>query len=130
MKVRLSDEARLELDAIAVWLEAERAGLGEDFIDAYLQIVAGIERNPQMYEEVRRGVRRARLRRFGYRFYYLIENSTAVIVAILHDRQDRSDWEVHERALAELDRRLALSRASTVRLEPAKEAIERIFRKS
>jgi len=104
VKVRLSPEARLELDAIVDWHEVEQPGLGGDLIDEYLQIVAWIERNPLMYEEVRPGVRRASLQRFSYRLYYLIENSTAVIVAILHDRQDRSDWEVHDYASLRMPR--------------------------
>ena len=69
------------------WYEQQRRGLGTEFVAAVLQVIAVIERLPEVGRPVHREVRRVRVRRFPYMVYYRATGSVIEIRSCLHDRR-------------------------------------------
>ncbi len=92
---RLVAEPAADLDVIAAfeWYEAERSGLGVEFLEelrsAYDRIVEG----PFRYQDLTSGIRRALLRRFPYSVYFAVEGEVIVVLAILHAHRDTAEWQ-------------------------------------
>jgi toxin ParE1/3/4 len=60
-------EAEADLSAAYQWYEQQVRGLGAEFLLCVDAVMASIERNPQLYPVVHRGViRRSLTRRFPY----------------------------------------------------------------
>ena len=81
-------EAEQDLYEIFRWYEGQRTGLGHDFL---LQIDAGfrlLARTPLAFPEIYRGIRRHLIKRFPYKIYYLIEEATVVILAVVYGGRD------------------------------------------
>lgn len=85
-------EARHDLRESAAWYEERRSGLGNAFIDEFLQTLDRIEDDPELYPYVDEDVRRALLRRFPYGVYYCTEADHIQILAILHLHRSPSIW--------------------------------------
>jgi plasmid stabilization system protein ParE len=85
--------ADADVEAVFRWCEAERPGLGLDFLGelrtAYERIVDG----PLKYRDLRSGIHRALLRRFPYAVYFAVEESTIVVLAVLHAHRDPATWQ-------------------------------------
>jgi len=81
-------EAEQDLSAAFQWYEGRRIGLGHDFL---LQVDAGfrfLERTPLVFPEIYRGIRRHLIKRFPYKIYYLVEETTVVILAVVYGGRD------------------------------------------
>jgi len=81
-------EAEQDLSAAFRWYEGRRTGLGHDFL---LQVDAGfrfLERTPLVFPEIYRGIRRHLIKRFPYKIYYLVEETTVVILAVVYGGRD------------------------------------------
>ena len=96
---RLVAEPRADLDVAAAyqWYEAERTGLGLEFLGqlstAYDRIVA----DPLSYRALESGIRRALLRRFPYAVYFAVESDVVVVLAVLHVSRDPAEWQRRRR---------------------------------
>lgn len=90
MTLRVLREARDDIVAAAQWYEDREPGLGEALIAEidrlFVRIAGGPERFPILY----RTARRALTRRFPYAVYFLGDGADIVILAVLHQRRDRS----------------------------------------
>ncbi|HKB05888.1 MAG TPA: type II toxin-antitoxin system RelE/ParE family toxin [Gemmataceae bacterium] len=82
-----------DIDAVHTSYESLRPGLGDDFVAEVGATRARIGQNPQLYGVIGRGVRAAKVRRFPYVVYYLVEPNRVVIVAILHARRSSRAWQ-------------------------------------
>ena len=51
-----------------------------------------VQPTAQPVVEAATGVRRVLVRRFPYRMLYLVEDSRAVVLALVHVRRDESAW--------------------------------------
>jgi toxin ParE1/3/4 len=85
--------ADAEVEAVFSWYENESPGLGLEFLDelraAYGRIVDG----PLKYRDLRSGIRRVLLRRFPYAAYFAVEETTIVVLAVLHAHRDPAAWQ-------------------------------------
>jgi plasmid stabilization system protein ParE len=94
-------EPRLTIRPLAVrdtesafdWYESQRPGLGERFIIELAATYERIRSGPLRYQELRAGVRHARLRTFRYAVYYLTEDDQIVVLAVVHPSRDPSEWQ-------------------------------------
>ena len=92
-------ESRADDDVRATfhWYEAERPGLGAEFLvvlrAAYERIIDG----PLRYATIRSGARRALVRRFPYIVYFVIEDEFVIVFAVLHARRNPSVWQRRRR---------------------------------
>ncbi|MGD9853029.1 MAG: type II toxin-antitoxin system RelE/ParE family toxin [Nitrospirales bacterium] len=81
-------EAEQDLSEAFRWYEGQRKGLGHDFL---LQIDAGfrfLERTPLVFSEKHRGIRQHLIKRFPYKIFYLVEQSTVLILAVVYGGRD------------------------------------------
>lgn len=71
------------------WYEAQRSGLGEEFVTALDRTVSLISRLPDSFPFVHRDIRRVLLRRFPYALYYRQrDDGTLEVIACLHTRRN------------------------------------------
>ncbi len=85
-------EAEDDLASSFRWYETKSWGLGTEFLRAVDVCYASVRRSPKSYQEVRPGVRRARLRKFPYSIYYVLDERGIAILACLHWRRDPGEW--------------------------------------
>jgi plasmid stabilization system protein ParE len=85
-------KARLDVAEGYDWYEEREIGLGEDFLRCVQASLNQIRRNPESYQIVYRGCRRALVRRFPYSVIYRFTESTITIIAVFHNSQDQAKW--------------------------------------
>lgn len=85
-------EAATEIDDARLWYEGRQTGLGDDFMLCLGESLARISRNPEMFPNVHRDLRRAKIRRFPYGILYRILNQRIVVVGVVHDRRGPGQW--------------------------------------
>jgi plasmid stabilization system protein ParE len=88
----IRSEAERDMSDARDWYEARREGLGGEFLDAVDDVFARIERFPESYAAVYRGVRPARLRRFPYVVYYRVTHTNLEILGVLHGSRHARAW--------------------------------------
>lgn len=94
MRVVLHPEADREFTEAARYYEAQRPGLGADFIMAVDEAVADPQEFPYRWRIIEDGVRRGLLRRFPYVFYYWEKRSgeELEILSISHSKRHPLHW--------------------------------------
>ena len=85
--VVFDDEARAEFAAAAAYYEAQRAGLGADFVAEVERAAQRIGQTPQAFPPYAHGARKCVLRRFPYTVYFLELGDRVWIAAVAHQRR-------------------------------------------
>jgi len=86
-------EAEIDITEAAVWYERQSPGLGWDFTRVVDACLADISRNPLRFPEVRKGARRALIRRFPFAVFFVVDDQTVRVIACLHARRDPGSWQ-------------------------------------
>lgn len=86
-RVRVRPEAELDLLVAAGWYEAQRQGLGAEFIEELSLLVASLADNALLYADRFEGVRRVFARRFPFAVSFQIVGDEVVVISILHMRR-------------------------------------------
>ena len=84
--------AEKDITDIVLWYETKLKDLGNRFITSLDATVQSIERNPKIYPKVYKEFRRALLPRFPYGVFYIIENHSIIIFAVLHGKRKPNAW--------------------------------------
>ena len=92
-EVRLRDEADEDLNEAATWYEAQRSGLGAEFLDSVLDGFRAIAATPLHYPLIRGRVRRALIARFPFGIYFIVERSHIVVLAVMHGTRHPRRWQ-------------------------------------
>lgn len=87
-------EARADLLDAFHWYQEQREGLGFDFKLCVDEVINTIQRNPFIYKAVFQNVRRSVTKRFPFGLFYVVEDHTIVVIAVLHARRDPMNWKV------------------------------------
>jgi plasmid stabilization system protein ParE len=74
------------------WYEAERPGLGEEFLRAVRATIGSVVTTPLAYAVVHRETRRALVARFPYGVFFRLVGETIVIVACYHLHRKPASW--------------------------------------
>lgn len=92
MRVRLTPRAVADVDDAVRHYDGVAVGLGHDFIQQLDAVVERLQVFPQGAPPVEGvpGVRRARLRRFPYGLFYVVEDDELIMLRVLHARTDAS----------------------------------------
>ncbi len=90
-------QASLETEEAARWYEAQRIGLGVEFVLEADSAIERIQENPKLYIQSYRGIRRVLLHRFPYAIYFVANDTETRVLAVLH--QARSDETIDLRLL-------------------------------
>jgi len=85
-------EARADIAGSQEWYEERASGLGDEFVEAVDEVLSAITRHPLAFPVVRKIVRRALTKRFPYGVFFLLEEETAVVLAVLHQSRDPELW--------------------------------------
>ena len=93
MTIVLRPEARADLADARNWYEAQRAGLGGEFLHQVDAVFRRMEAHPRQFPKFHGELRRALLRRFPYAAYFLSERRRIVVIGVLHQRRDPSTWQ-------------------------------------
>lgn len=85
-------EAELDVAQAALWYEAERSGLGGEYVREVDALFARIAESSEQFPEIGEGVRRGLLWRFPYGVYFVTETDPPTILAVLHHRRHPRTW--------------------------------------
>jgi plasmid stabilization system protein ParE len=86
-------EAEADLSEAYQWYEKRVAGLGEQFLLSLDATMASIEREPQLYPVVHKGiVRRALLRRFPFGVYFIDGERSVSVIGVVHAKRNPRVW--------------------------------------
>lgn len=66
--------------------------MGQEFLEEVDGTVERIRELPRSAPEVRGPIRRVPTRRFPYGIFYVDEESAIVVLAVIHGRQNDSEW--------------------------------------
>ena len=87
-------EAEADLAEAFRWYEQQVRGLGAQFLLCVDAVMASIERNPQLYPVVHRGViRRALTRRFPYGVFFAEGERSVSVIAVAHVKRTPRLWQ-------------------------------------
>ena len=87
-RVWLLSAALADIEAARQWYEAQRPGLGDEFVDAVDDAMESVLAFPAAYPVDYRDARRFLIERFPYCLYYRLESDTVVVVSCLHAARD------------------------------------------
>lgn len=86
-------EAETEMTDAFDWYEKMMKGLGSEFLLAVDATFQGILRSPRQYPVVYKTVRRALLRRFPHKVFFIPEENRIVVIAVFHTRRNPKHWQ-------------------------------------
>ncbi|WP_205510841.1 hypothetical protein [Longitalea arenae] len=82
--------ARFEIFEAFDWYEAQREGLGHEFLEELDMFYKSLIRNPFSYSFYEEPVRQGRLKRFPYTIVFEVFDAKVVIYSVFMIRQDPS----------------------------------------
>jgi plasmid stabilization system protein ParE len=96
MKQRLvvRSEAQLDAEEAAFWYDSQQLGLGDRFMEELDQLLTRVADSPRQFPELGLGARRGLMHRFPYAVYFLAEEDSGVVIAILHQSRNPSTWKL------------------------------------
>ena len=92
MPVILRHEAEVDVQEARDQLEAVRVGLGNQVLARVREVLARIEKMPELHGKVWQDVRAARLKQFRYMVYFIVLADRVEVLAVLHGARDPSSW--------------------------------------
>ncbi|MFC1805905.1 type II toxin-antitoxin system RelE/ParE family toxin [Planctomycetota bacterium] len=92
-RIIIRPEAERDLAEAFAWYEEHRPGLGDEFLLCVEACLASIQRHPALNVAVRRGTRRALLRRFPFGVFYQVREQTISVLAVCHLSRDPRRWQ-------------------------------------
>ena len=75
------------------WYEARKKGLGDDFLAEVRLVFRLMEENPLRSAQIYRNARRALVRRFPYKVFYVVEEDKIEVIGVIHVRRDAQFWQ-------------------------------------
>jgi plasmid stabilization system protein ParE len=85
-------EAEDDIAAAHASYDAQRPGLGDEFLEALRDTIVLITDNPQLYGLFRKDIRAAPLKRFPYVVYYRDRTDDVLIIAVPHGSRSTRAW--------------------------------------
>ena len=86
----LLPEVKTDLRDISAWYDEQRAGLGDDFADAFVAALPILTRNPAAFAFFYRDFRHVMIQRFPYGIYFRIVGERVVVYRIFHGARSRA----------------------------------------
>jgi len=85
-------EVEADIKNAMAWYAAQRTGLEADFLLALEVEIIRIQKSPLLYTKLRKPVRRALIARFPYAIFFIVEGTTILILAVIHQKRKPSVW--------------------------------------
>lgn len=83
-KAIIESEARVELYDAAIWYEERKAGLGEEFLDEFLNVLDYLEDKPLLFSIINNDFRQVVMKKFPFVIVYRIVDSEIRIISVFH----------------------------------------------
>jgi toxin ParE1/3/4 len=93
LPVILRHEAEVDVQEARDQLEVVRVGLGSQVLARVREVLARIEKMPELHGKVWQDVRAARLKQFRYIVYFIVLADRVEVLAVLHGARDPSSWQ-------------------------------------
>ena len=93
LPVILRHEAEVDIQGTRDQLEAVRVGLGNQVLTRVREVLARIEKMPELHGKVWEDVRAARLKQFRYIVYFIVLEDRIEVLAVLYGARDPSAWQ-------------------------------------
>ena len=93
LPVVLRPEAETDIREARDQLEAVRAGLGNQVLARVREVLARIEKMPELHGKVWEDLRATRLKQFRYIVYFIVLEDRIEVLAVLHGARDPSAWQ-------------------------------------
>ncbi len=93
LPVILRPEAEGDIQEARDQLEAVRVGLGNQVLARVREVLARIEKMPELHGKVWEDVRAARLKQFRYIVYFIVFADRVEVLAVLHNARDPLSWQ-------------------------------------
>jgi len=90
--LRIRPQAEADLREAFRWYEERHAGLGVEFLLEAERCITLIQESPRLFAEIHQSVRRALLKRFPYGIFYILEQETPIVLAVLHQARSPELW--------------------------------------
>jgi toxin ParE1/3/4 len=88
----IEPEAEAELAKAFDWYEAQRPGLGQDFILCIEAALDAVRVRPETFPVILKSTRRALVRRFPYLILFTVNADLVDVVGVFHTSQNPSRW--------------------------------------
>jgi plasmid stabilization system protein ParE len=88
----LRSAAAADVEEAWLWYEAQREGLGDEFLQVVEEALESIAAFPGSAPLVQRDIRRHLLRRFPYGLFYRLIQDQVVVVACFHAKRSPRAW--------------------------------------
>lgn len=92
-KVKISQQAELDLAEAYQWYESQVNQLGSEFIRVVDENLTSIQQNPLAYPIVYKQIHRKLLPRFPYGLFYVIQDDLIFVLACFHVKRDPQQWQ-------------------------------------
>ena len=93
LSLTIRPEAEADLAAQFDWYEERKRGLGYEFLAEVRAILGEIEENPLRHAAIYRNARRALVRRFPFKVFYLFDGKKVEVIGVIHARRDPQYWQ-------------------------------------
>jgi plasmid stabilization system protein ParE len=93
LPVILWHEAEVDIQEARDQFESIRVGLGNHVLARVREVLARIEKMPELHGKVWEDVRAARLKQFRYIVYFIVLADRVEVLAVLHSARDPSSWQ-------------------------------------
>lgn len=84
--------AESELNGAYLWYEAQRLGLGAEFLSSVEAALALIQHNPELHPRLHKQIQRALIRRFPFGIFYIVEEDAIHVLAVFHGKRNPKRW--------------------------------------
>ena len=88
----LRPRAEHDIQSAFEWYEAQRAGLGDEFLVALRERLEAVRSYPESSPILYRDVRRTVVSRFPYLIFYVVRPSRVAVLAVLHHARSPAVW--------------------------------------
>ena len=92
MTLLVRPAAAADIEEAVAWYEAQRPGLGDEYLEAVGHALAAVRESPRLHGVVHRDVRRIKVRRFPYSVFYRILDQDIIVVGCFHASRDPRRW--------------------------------------
>jgi toxin ParE1/3/4 len=88
----LLPEAKADLRTASHYYDAEKAGLGKEFLADFHETIARVVAYPLAAPVVYKDARKARLSGFHFDVFYLLQKEDVLVFAVMHQRRHPDSW--------------------------------------
>ena len=92
MNVRILSVARQEVEEASDYYEAQRSGLGHEFIVAFEKTLDDLQQFPGLGSKLEQNCRRRRFKKFPYGIVFRVHEGAIYVLAVMHLRRKPGYW--------------------------------------